>query len=342
MIGEINPCAYDYEGRAVASPRRMRPLADRFLTDDLTVKSNSLDEIQAFLRQCRYVSDADQFSIREYWMHPRHFERLRRGDCEDFALWTWRQLLAMKLDARFVCGKCGHGSHAWVTFSDSQAHYLFEPTALRSKKLSRLQILKYKPDFSISVRDGRLAYHRHEPRDHIPTSPEMRAIAVELVYLLVVYLIRLPWSLVKWAARWRWSRDYKWQQILVTVNELLPDSEDLIHRLLESGIPISSGLDYPAQPRVPRKSLMIFGTDIPPERIRDIIRAAGHLIDFVQIRNDTVSTVYIGFHRSRIADEEPMAALTPELKAVLLSSNLSAAALRTTIASLACQGRPLG
>jgi hypothetical protein len=239
----------------------------------------------------------------------------------------------MKLDARFVCGKCGRGSHAWVTFSDSQTNYLFEPTARRGKKLSRLQILMYKPDFSISVREGRLVYYRHEPRDDIPTSPNRLAITVELVCLLVFSLIRLPGYIVKWAARWRWSQDYKWQQILVTVNDLLPESEDLIHRLLESGIPVSSGFDYPTKPRVPKKGLITFGTDIPPERIRDIIRAVGDFVDFIQIKNDTVSTVYIGFYRSRIADEEPMAELTPELKAVLLSSNLSAAALRATIAS---------
>ncbi|MEA2559241.1 MAG: hypothetical protein QOH06_745 [Acidobacteriota bacterium] len=274
-------------------------------------------------------------------MHPRHFERLRRGDCEDFALWTWRQLLAMKLDARFVCGKCGRGSHAWVTFSDSQTNYLFEPTALRSRKLSCVQILKYKPEFSVSARDGRLVYHRHEPRRYRPTSSEMLALAVELVRVLAFSLMHLPWHLVRRAARWRRSQDLKWQEIPVAVNDLLADSEHLIHRLLESGIPVSGGFDDPRKTPEPEKRLLTFGMGVPPERIRDVVRAAGDFVDLVRITTDTSSIVSIGFHRHRIADE-PMAELTPELKAVLLSEDLSAAALRAAIASRALEAKKGG
>jgi hypothetical protein len=339
MIGEIDPRAYDCEGRAMLEPRGGRWLPSEiyrpFLAGDLTVRCGSLDEIRAFLRQCRYVSDPNQFSMREYWMHPRHFERLRRGDCEDFAFWTWRQLLAMKLDARFVLGQCGRGGHAWVTFADSQTHYLFEPTAPRRPKLSRLDLLRYKPECSIAVCGGRLVYHRHEPRVYKLTTSDL----LELARSLPLSLICLPWYLVKWAARWMRSRDLKWQEITVTVDNSLPDSEPLIHRLLESGIPVSGEIEDPSKPPARKKRLAVFGDNVPPERIRDVIHAAGDYLDLIQITEHASSIVYIGRPRSRAIDE-PMAELTPELKAVLLKPKLSTEALRARIASLAVQERP--
>jgi predicted transglutaminase-like cysteine proteinase len=33
--------------------------------------------------------------------HPGAFERRRRGDCEDFALWAWRKLAEVGVDAEF-------------------------------------------------------------------------------------------------------------------------------------------------------------------------------------------------------------------------------------------------
>src|SRR5690242_6901772 len=105
MIGEIDPCGYDCEGRIAPLSVRLQDEFRSYLTGDLTVKCNSLSDIQSFLRKCRYVSDVEQFGDWDYWMHPRHFERVRRGDCEDFALWTWRQLLAIGIDTRFVMGR---------------------------------------------------------------------------------------------------------------------------------------------------------------------------------------------------------------------------------------------
>jgi len=77
-----------------------------------------IDEVRAFLSTCRYVSDREQFGVEDHWAAPEQFEQTRRGDCDDFALWTWRQLLGPGYNARFVVGRAGkyRGGHAWVTF----------------------------------------------------------------------------------------------------------------------------------------------------------------------------------------------------------------------------------
>jgi len=66
-----------------------------FFSQPLNVVCRDMNEIRAFLSTCRYVSDPEQFGVRDHWMSPEEFELARKGDCEDFALWTWRQLLAL-------------------------------------------------------------------------------------------------------------------------------------------------------------------------------------------------------------------------------------------------------
>jgi len=340
MIGEIDPLTYDCEGRRLPPSRTTRKTprpSDRFISylagGDLAVQCGSLDEVQAFLRRCRYVSDREQFGVPEYWLHPRFFERLRKGDCEDFALWTWRQLLAMGLDARLVLGRYGRTGHVWVTFSDSQAHYLFEPTARRRTKLSRLEILEYHPEQSVLLRDGELVWHDHEPRDHRRTTAGLFAILTRISVLLFFSLLRLPGRLVKGiAGRIKARKGDRWKKVMVTVNDKLPGSEELIWRLLESGIPVSEELpSHPAKPLAQGKRLVTFGRGLPPERIRDVLRAAGDCVDFIQITTEFVTLVYLGAYR--VTDDGPEAELTSELRAALLRSNLSIADLWATVAA---------
>src|SRR6266436_4813001 len=136
MIAEIFPQAYDTEGRPTFRPdqkRRSRfpstfPFGS-YVSQPLAVKCNSLEDLRVFLRKCRYVSDEEQFGKKEYWMPPQDFERSRKGDCEDFSLYAWRQLLDMGYKARFVGGTVGDSpaGHAWVTFQKDGKHYLLEP-----------------------------------------------------------------------------------------------------------------------------------------------------------------------------------------------------------------------
>ena len=124
MIAEIIAEAYDATGKQVSQPflRRKGPHPTfpmgRYVSQPLTVQCKTLDQVRQFLRTCRAVSDKELFGKDEYWQPPEEFEQRKAGDCEDFSLWTWRELLAMGLDARVVFGKHGRYGigHAWVMF----------------------------------------------------------------------------------------------------------------------------------------------------------------------------------------------------------------------------------
>jgi hypothetical protein len=189
MLAEIVTAAYDATGHPTFRPRR-KPFGffapnspiGRHLTQPLRVRCGSLAEMRAFLAECRYVSDLELFGKVDHWQPPEEFEERKRGDCDDFALWTWRQLLAMGYDARFVCGRAGRygGGHAWVTFTDGARTLLVEPLAARvADWLPRLATIRYRP--SISVRwDGRtLSYYEHEPTRHDPTFREIVPLLAE-------------------------------------------------------------------------------------------------------------------------------------------------------------------
>jgi hypothetical protein len=117
------------------------------------------------LCKCRYVSDEKLFKKEEYWQPPEEFEKNKAGECEDFSLWTWRQLLAMGLNCRIVFGKHGRYGigHAWVMFFQDGLSYLVEPQArFRGLRLPRLSTLSYEPQFSISWDGETLRYYAHK------------------------------------------------------------------------------------------------------------------------------------------------------------------------------------
>ena len=171
MIAEIFPGVYDPTGRAVFRPGRRHYFAPNFpmgrhVTQPLRVVCRDLNEVRSFLQTCRYVSDQIQFGRRDYWMPPEEFERRRQGDCEDFALWTWRQLMQLGYSARFVCGHGGRygAGHAWITFERDGRTFIVEGLAARfGPTFPRLSTLRYKPRISVAW-DGRtLRYFEHVP-----------------------------------------------------------------------------------------------------------------------------------------------------------------------------------
>src|SRR5206468_9236743 len=109
MVAKFIFGSCDLHGKPVVQPRKKHgfrptfPMA-AYLTQPLSVACKDLGEIRRFLAGCRYVSDNEQFGVRDYWMPPEEFERRKRGDCECAALWAWRQLLQLRYDARFVVG----------------------------------------------------------------------------------------------------------------------------------------------------------------------------------------------------------------------------------------------
>jgi hypothetical protein len=144
------------------------------------------------------VSDQEQFGERDYWQPPEQFEESKKGDCEDFALWAWRQLLHLNYPARFAMGSAGRygEGHAWVTFQRDGKTYLLEPlSSVVGLKLPRLSILRYKPKFSISWDGVKASYFEHENRK-ISWSPKRIALLVgEWFFFWVTFGIKFVISL---------------------------------------------------------------------------------------------------------------------------------------------------
>lgn len=91
-----------------------------------------LDDMTYWLDSCQYMTDKEQFDERDVWQHPITFERIRRGDCEDFSLWTWRKLVESGIDAEFCAGWSVHPGelyhgHTWILFKEEDTTFLFDP-----------------------------------------------------------------------------------------------------------------------------------------------------------------------------------------------------------------------
>jgi hypothetical protein len=142
-------------------PGSRQPFADYF-EGESSVRVQSIDDIVAWLQTCEYVSDIELFQERDFWQHPGAFESRRRGDCEDFALWAWRKLAEVGVDAEFCVGRvvCDDRpevdrQHAWVIFRVDEAAYLFEPAArIRSRMIRPLAdaMGEYVPHFAVNHR----------------------------------------------------------------------------------------------------------------------------------------------------------------------------------------------
>ena len=162
-----------------------------------------MEDLRRFLCRCRYVSDQEQFGRRDYWQPPEEFEETKRGDCDDFALWTWRQLLHMGYRCRFVVGTVGRyrRGHAWVTFERDGKWYLLEPTMAQvGSQRSRLSVLQYRPLYSTAWDGKTISYYQHEKREfHASFSLWAGLIAERVVYSVRIWsgiLAKLPKTVV--------------------------------------------------------------------------------------------------------------------------------------------------
>ena len=128
-----------------------------YFEGESVVRVTSIAEIVDWLADCEYVSDKHLFQENDFWQHPRTFERLRQGDCEDFALWGWRKLNEIGVPARLFVGRhLGGGStprgHAWVVFEAENGPMLLETShrsaehAVRPLEEARLE---YRPHHSV-------------------------------------------------------------------------------------------------------------------------------------------------------------------------------------------------
>ena len=146
---------------AAFGPGSERPFAQYF-EGDSRVQVGSIAEIAAWLQTCEYVSDLELFHKRDFWQHPSVFEDLKRGDCEDFALWAWRKLAELGIEAELCVGRVIAVArpdvtyqHAWVVYRTGEAEFLFEPAAETETAMIRplAEVMdNYVPHFAVNHR----------------------------------------------------------------------------------------------------------------------------------------------------------------------------------------------
>jgi hypothetical protein len=139
-----------------------------YFEGESSVSVHCIDDIVAWLLGCEYISDPDLFDRRDYWQHPTVFEQLRRGDCEDFALWAWRKLVEIGLEAEFHVGRVvadaqpdADRQHAWVVYRVETTEFLFEPAARERTQMIRPLVEamdRYVPYFAINREFGTSAF----------------------------------------------------------------------------------------------------------------------------------------------------------------------------------------
>ena len=107
-----------------------------------TVDVASPKGIVDWLRGCKYIGDSILFHEKDFWQHPVTFENMRKGDCEDHALWAWRKLKELGLSAELVLGRCGSSSapgnrcHAWVHVDIGGQRCLMETVATSRQRMT--------------------------------------------------------------------------------------------------------------------------------------------------------------------------------------------------------------
>jgi hypothetical protein len=221
MIAEIIPEAYDISGKPTFYPRKKHfgffaPNAamGRHVTQPLSIECKTFQDIRKFLDQCRYVTDQQQFGVRDYWMPPEEFENKLQGDCDDFALWVWRQLIAMgKKDPRFVVGLAGRygNGHAWVTFLEGDHGFLLEPMAhCFGDRLPKLDVARYIPGVSVSWDGKHITYFEHERRTFNPPFRQAIPLLFEWLFFRIKHCPRYGYGRLRYWYGWVrcWFRNF--------------------------------------------------------------------------------------------------------------------------------------
>lgn len=122
--------------------------------------------IGEWLLGCQYADDPELLAESDLWLHPVTFELLRCGDCEDFALWAWRQLVDARFDADFVVGiraipGAVRGRHAWVIFRDASGEHLLDGVERSIDRMIRplpdVRAL-YEPQVGVDAQARRFAF----------------------------------------------------------------------------------------------------------------------------------------------------------------------------------------
>lgn len=130
------------------------------------VEVETVEELQHWLLECRYIRDPELFVESDFWQHPCTFETLKMGDCEDFALWVWRKLVELGYDAELVAGHVyasdrALAGHTWVVFRQDGKRYVFDPVIRDVRRMIRSlnEVMHhYVPEVSVDGDLRRYAY----------------------------------------------------------------------------------------------------------------------------------------------------------------------------------------
>jgi hypothetical protein len=137
-----------------------------YLMGVCTVGVQSPYEAAQWLLSCRYASDPELHGEVDAWLHPATLELVRSGDCEDFALWGWRKLVELGLDARFIVGtrhlQDGTSQrHAWVVYRAEDGEFLFDGVEKSVSRIVRLLAdvrAEYEPQVGVTPVAARYVY----------------------------------------------------------------------------------------------------------------------------------------------------------------------------------------
>jgi hypothetical protein len=169
-LGSVRPFEYYFEGT--------------FVTPISTV-----DDLCTWLRECVYESDLDQFGEADVWQHPVDFERSRRGDCDDHALWAWRRLIELGYDAQLFAGlaACSESQwefHIWVVAELTPGRPLIVETSAKGPRPMLLPLnasrSQYRPFCSVDRQFHRYCYGgllRHLQYEHLGRHHRVRTNA---------------------------------------------------------------------------------------------------------------------------------------------------------------------
>lgn len=137
-----------------------------YLEGQIDTGAMDMEGMKMWLNACQYVSDDQLFNERDVWQHPLTFENLRKGDCEDFSLWTWRKLVEAGIETEFVAGWSvqpggEYRGHTWVTFRKGVSTYVFDAVSCDTEHMIQpLEAVKdwYVPQVSVDHQLDQFVY----------------------------------------------------------------------------------------------------------------------------------------------------------------------------------------
>jgi hypothetical protein len=221
MIAAVIPASYDAEGKKVFRPfgrrKGLRPTfpLGRYVSHPLAIHCHSVGEVRKFLAGCKYVSDKELFDKEEYWQPPEDFENRKKGDCEDYAFWTWRQFMDMGYDTRVVFGRHGRygAGHAWVQFVQDGKCFLVEPLRCHlANSFPRLSTLRYRPQFSVAWDGETLTYYQHREDSLQPAIADVARLLPEYVFFWGCFWLGAPLGIPRaaWYLLKHFLKGFRW------------------------------------------------------------------------------------------------------------------------------------